>query len=155
MANSIFIDHYKTLNIKLSATPDQIRAAFISLAKQQHPDAGGNLQEMRQINLAYSILRNPSTRQEYDRKYRLKVLDQDITEVGFSDSDEWDVDEVDEFISTVYREDQQKRWFSPVMICLTIFGVGMVLFLLVAASRMMVSADTVPAATPFSQKGTH
>jgi hypothetical protein len=42
-----------------SATPADVKAAFHRLAKQHHPDAGGDAEVFKEISQAYAILRDP------------------------------------------------------------------------------------------------
>ena len=38
------------------ASPDEIRRAYLTLARRHHPDAGGNADEMRRLNEAWAAL---------------------------------------------------------------------------------------------------
>jgi len=60
------VDYYKTLNISKSATDDDIKKAYKKLAKQHHPDTGGDAETFRQINEAYQSLNDPVKRKNYD-----------------------------------------------------------------------------------------
>ena len=62
------MDHYKTLGVDRSATPEQIKQAFRKLAMQHHPDRNGDETEFKKINEAYDVLSNASRKQEYDDK---------------------------------------------------------------------------------------
>lgn len=61
---------YAVLNVPETATPGEIRAAFITKSKQCHPDMNPHKPELHdefvQINEAYNILSNAATRWEYD-----------------------------------------------------------------------------------------
>lgn len=59
-------DHYSTLGINKNASADEIKSAFRRLAKQHHPDLGGDQAKFQQINEAYEILSDPQKRAEYD-----------------------------------------------------------------------------------------
>lgn len=70
-------NYYETLGVAPDATPDQIKAAFRAAAVRQHPDkcpAGTADQVMGSLNRAYTVLRDPSGRQQHDRY--LAVLDE-------------------------------------------------------------------------------
>lgn len=69
-------DHYKTLEIPLSATHKEIRHAYLTLAKKFHPDSPtGKENIFKEIGEAYEILGNKRTRVEYDsRRTREKGL---------------------------------------------------------------------------------
>jgi len=63
-------DHYRTLGIDKSATQDDIKKAYRTLAKKYHPDrnpdeAAG--EKLKEINAAYDVIGNPEKRSNYDR----------------------------------------------------------------------------------------
>jgi len=65
------MDYYKTLGIKKSSTPEEIRAAYKALAKKYHPDVyRGNKdyaeKMMQDVNVAYDTLSDPAKREMYD-----------------------------------------------------------------------------------------
>lgn len=61
-------DPYKILGIPRSSSEAQIRAAYRTLAKKYHPDAGAGSSEekFREIREAYETLADPSARAAYD-----------------------------------------------------------------------------------------
>lgn len=62
-------NHYKTLGLNSSATPEEIRRAYRVLARRYHPDVNpGKTSEERfkVISEAYSILSDPDKRRAYD-----------------------------------------------------------------------------------------
>jgi|SRR5882672_2670692 len=60
------IDYYEILKIPHFSTNSEIKQAYHSLAKQHHPDVGGNLNAMKKINEAYNILSDAKTKINYD-----------------------------------------------------------------------------------------
>lgn len=63
------MDHYATLGIPHDATADEVRQAYLRLAKRYHPDKNkspGATTLMAEINLAYETLCDDRRRQEYD-----------------------------------------------------------------------------------------
>lgn len=60
-------DYYKTLGVSRSATSDEIKKAFRKLARQHHPDAGGDEAKFKEINEAYEVLSDDKKRQLYDQ----------------------------------------------------------------------------------------
>jgi curved DNA-binding protein CbpA len=71
--------HYDALAVKSSATPAQIRRAYYDKARQLHPDGHAGRPDddldaagraMQDVNEAWRILRDPSTRAAYDRSLR-------------------------------------------------------------------------------------
>ena len=59
-------DHYATLGVPRTATPDEIKRAFRRLASQHHPDKGGDTQKFQEIQAAYDTLGDAAKRAEYD-----------------------------------------------------------------------------------------
>jgi DnaJ-class molecular chaperone len=59
-------DHYTTLGVARTATPDEIKRAFRKLASQHHPDKGGDTQKFQEIQVAYDTLGDAAKRQAYD-----------------------------------------------------------------------------------------
>ncbi len=60
------MNHYDTLGVSTSATPDEIKKAFRKLASQHHPDKGGDTAKFQDIQAAYDTLGDPGKRQQYD-----------------------------------------------------------------------------------------
>lgn len=64
-------DFYRTLGIERDASPTDIRAAFVRLAKYYHPDhvdGTGNLpQRLHDVQQAYRCLSDPDARVRHDR----------------------------------------------------------------------------------------
>ena len=52
------MDPYKILGIKSNANLNEIKSAYRKLAKENHPDNGGNKEIFQQINEAYNMLLN-------------------------------------------------------------------------------------------------
>jgi len=48
--------HHRTLGLCTCASLEEIRSAYRALAMQHHPDRGGSVEKMREINLAYAAL---------------------------------------------------------------------------------------------------
>ena len=61
-------DPFDILQVSRTAEGEVIEAAYRSLARKYHPDAGGGHQDagkMRDINWAYGVLKDPGRRQEW------------------------------------------------------------------------------------------
>jgi curved DNA-binding protein len=62
--------HYATLGVADSATPEEIKSAYRKLAKQHHPDLGGDVTKFQQISEAYETLNDADKRAHYDHQLR-------------------------------------------------------------------------------------
>ncbi|GAC1366567.1 MAG: hypothetical protein NVS2B12_11230 [Ktedonobacteraceae bacterium] len=64
-------DWYEILQIHQSADPEIIDVAYRKLAQKYHPDVNKSAdaeQRMKQLNEAYSVLKDPKKRAEYDKQ---------------------------------------------------------------------------------------
>jgi DnaJ-class molecular chaperone len=59
-------DHYATLGVTKTSTPDEIKRAYRKLASQHHPDKGGDTAQFQRVEEAYRVLSDPAQRQRYD-----------------------------------------------------------------------------------------
>jgi molecular chaperone DnaJ len=59
-------DHYATLGVSPGATPAEIKAAYRSLVKRHHPDAGGDQSTILALNAAWEVLGDGDRRRRYD-----------------------------------------------------------------------------------------
>jgi molecular chaperone DnaJ len=64
-------DFYDVLGVNRSASPDDIKRAYRTLARKHHPDVSSNKAEaehrFKEINEAYEVLSDPHKRAQYDR----------------------------------------------------------------------------------------
>lgn len=60
------MDHYETLGVARTATPEEIKRAYRVLASRHHPDKGGDTAQFQKIEEAYRVLSDPQQRQQYD-----------------------------------------------------------------------------------------
>lgn len=65
------MNHYETLGVKKTATPEEIKDAYKSLVKKYHPDVypGDKAiaeKKIKEINAAYDVLSDPEQKKEYD-----------------------------------------------------------------------------------------
>ena len=50
-------DHYQTLHLLPTAPLEVIEVVYRTLARRDHPDVGGDTERMKQINIAYEVLK--------------------------------------------------------------------------------------------------
>ena len=60
-------DYYKILGVPRDASPEEIKKAYYRLAHKYHPDKGGDVEKMKEINEAYQVLSDKEKREQYDR----------------------------------------------------------------------------------------
>ncbi|MFL6205290.1 MAG: J domain-containing protein [Acidimicrobiales bacterium] len=81
--------HYEVLGVAPTAATSELRRAYVSLARQHHPDrVGGDAEAMRAINDAWTTLRDPATRESYDRSLNRAVHAAPVSSPPVSDSDD-------------------------------------------------------------------
>ncbi|KAL3872829.1 hypothetical protein ACJMK2_036025 [Sinanodonta woodiana] len=65
--------HYEVLGVSRKASQDEIKAAYINLSKQLHPDLNKSDPKFHeifvQVNEAYNVLGKPSVRRDYDMTF--------------------------------------------------------------------------------------
>ena len=59
-------DHYHTLGLRRRASQKQIKKAYRDLAKQHHPDKGGDPEKFAAVAAAYEVLGDEVKRRRYD-----------------------------------------------------------------------------------------
>jgi curved DNA-binding protein CbpA len=64
-------NYYEILELTPQAEPEDIRRAYIRLARKYHPDHNGNNNSviMAELNHVYEVLSNTQKRQEYDKRF--------------------------------------------------------------------------------------
>lgn len=65
-------DYYKDLNVAEDASLSEIKKQYRKLAKENHPDKGGNAAAFNKAGKAYEVLSDPKKKKLYD-KYRVML----------------------------------------------------------------------------------
>lgn len=58
---------YDVLGLTRGATADDIKKAYRKLAREHHPDKGGDPEKFKKVQEAYEVLSDPEKRQNFDR----------------------------------------------------------------------------------------
>jgi len=61
-------DPYSTLGVSKTATDAEIKSAYRQLAKQWHPDAGGDETKFANVNNAYNMIKDADSRQNFENQ---------------------------------------------------------------------------------------
>jgi curved DNA-binding protein CbpA len=69
------MDYYDILEISYNATDKEIKKSYLKLAKKYHPDvykSTVNAEHFKKVNEAFSIIKNPRKRADYDKKQKIR-----------------------------------------------------------------------------------
>lgn len=110
MTGSKFVDYYELLGVPPSADIPTIRRAFIAMAKEHHPDVGGEADKMQQLNTAYKTLTSETAKAAYDMLHEFQTGTTKPGDYSYhggrevnSVSDMSD-DEIDTFLDSLLKE---------------------------------------------------
>jgi DnaJ-like protein len=74
-------DYYEILGADERTSRHDLERLYKRMAARRHPDKGGTEEEMKSLNEAYQVLRNETTRQEYDAQ-RARPVNLDFAPVS-------------------------------------------------------------------------
>ena len=147
-------DHYRTLDVPPDATAAELRAAYLKLARANHPDRfdGGDRkvaeQRMQAINEAWNVVGAPHKRREYDASRSAHHRQSNGSQQGpmrgnaeftpFDDDDDpADRSDVDLDPTPLTGSRRIPRWVSMAPIVLVVWG------LVVLGFGMLVNAAAI------------
>ena len=88
MATVAAKDYYERIGVSQDASQDEIRQAYLKLARKYHPDKTGGdkaaLEKLKEINAAYDTLKKPEKRKQYD-----EMLSSSFGSRPFGDGDQY------------------------------------------------------------------
>src|SRR5215471_3111447 len=67
------VNYYEVLGVTSRATYDEIRAAYRVLARETHPDAGGDPERFGLVAEAWEVLSDKDEREYYDAERSLRM----------------------------------------------------------------------------------
>lgn len=121
----MFKDYYKILEIKQSASKEEIKSAYRKMALKWHPDKNtqrDTTKEMQDVNEAYHILYDDIKRKRYDLEYNIFVNShsqnkQNDKKTSFNEDDNkwyYDYEVKDEDLKEDIKSarEQAKRWMD-------------------------------------------
>ena len=63
---------YEVLGVTRTATPSEVKRAYLKLCRKHHPDKGGDKAMFQRINQANETLSDPRERALFDRRLRAR-----------------------------------------------------------------------------------
>ena len=105
-------NHYKTLEIELTATKEEIKNAYRRLALKYHPDKNKCLdahEKFIAINEAYLILYDDEARIKYNREY-LYYFGQKAKAEDFASHQQWQDDKKREETEPQFEDEDLNQW---------------------------------------------
>tara|TARA_R110000851_G_scaffold18465_4_gene58103 strand:- start:4421 stop:5224 length:804 start_codon:yes stop_codon:yes gene_type:complete len=60
------MNYYDILGVSRSASPTDLKQAYKKASMKHHPDRGGDAEKFKEVSEAYSTLKDPQKRQQYD-----------------------------------------------------------------------------------------
>lgn len=146
--------HYEVLGVPRTATPAEVRRAYVALAREHHPDfhtvddpdeQARSAERMRAANEAWRVLSDPDRRLRYDEQTR----PENSTSPGWvppDDGDDWDPSMLDDtpLNGVTPRRSYALAPFSLFVVGVVCFVVGLVVSAgLIAVGMILVVLSAV------------
>lgn len=112
---------YKILEVKSSASQDEIKKSYYTLAKKYHPDFNPTEEhgdQFKRVQKAYEVLSNPMTRQTYDIENRFNEdLSSDIKDTVYAQKlgrkNYYVGRQMKDFYHTQWTDYKKPDWYHP------------------------------------------
>ena len=91
------MNYYEILGVNKTASSEQIKQAYKKLAKEHHPDLGGDSKKFAEINAAYDVLKDSQKRDEYDISLEQKYN-------SFSNFENFDINVFNDIFEHAFRD---------------------------------------------------
>jgi DnaJ-class molecular chaperone len=116
-------NHYQTLGVDRTASPEEIKQAYRRLAGKHHPDRGGDTSVFQEIQTAYDTLSDPQRRAEYDNP-----MDGIHFGAGFAGGSPFNFDTIFDIFGTRFQhggfQQQQQRAQARMSLWITLADVA-------------------------------
>ena len=134
--------HYEVLGVARTAPVDEIRQAYLRLAREHHPDRHGDPERMQAVNAAWRELSDVTRRRRYDELLDGPVQDEQVaTWHPFDDGDD---DEPDPRLDdSLARRPTAGRLLALAPVTFLVTGLGAVVVGGVAALRPLMGLGFV------------
>uniref|UniRef100_A0A3Q0KQW6 Putative chaperone protein DNAj n=2 Tax=Schistosoma mansoni TaxID=6183 RepID=A0A3Q0KQW6_SCHMA len=108
-----FRDYYEVLNVKSTASPEEIKAAYLDLSKKYHPDKcldDKAKKHFAEVSEAYSVLGRSESRREYDLNRKVNAFG--ISADAFRMHYPHPPPDLDKVGLEAYENEMRRRWLE-------------------------------------------